>query len=189
MCGVSGQQAGGGKKAKDPKACYCCNKRTHSDKGFSHEVREKYSKVFKAKCKKYDRIGHFTESCSKGKVVPKKEKVSVLTAEEKEAEAAVPPATESAAVSEAPAAALNSVKQVRPYQFNPERYQDYRMENSGWWSVEAVKPIQTKRVWAKMEAVSLGPALGHYIFDNVSKVWKSSPPPSHAAKRVEEIMH
>ena len=121
---------------------------------------------------------------SKGKVVPKKAKVSVLTAEEKEAEAAVPPATESAAVSEAPAAALNSVEQVRPYQFNPERYQDYRMENSGWWSVEAVKPIQTKRVWAKMEAVSLGPALGHYIFDNVSKVWKSAPPPSHAAKCV-----
>ena len=57
--------------------------------------------------------------------------MSVLTAEEKEAEAAVPPAAELSAVSEAPAAALNSVEQVRPYQFNPERYQDYRMENSG----------------------------------------------------------
>ena len=45
----------------------------------------------------------------KEKVVPKKEKVSVLTAEEKEAEAALPPAAELSAVSEAPAAALNSV--------------------------------------------------------------------------------
>jgi hypothetical protein len=117
-------------------------------------------KAFKAKCKKCDRIGPFTENCVKGKGVPKKAKVSVLTAEEKEAEEAVPPAAESA-VSEAPAAALNSVMQVQPYQFNPERYQDYRKENSGWWSVEAVKPIQTKRGWAKMEAVNLGPALGH----------------------------
>ena len=158
MCGVSGQQAGEGKKPKDPKACYCCNKTTHSDKGFTHEVREKYCKAFKAKCKKCDRIGHFTENGSKGEVVPQKAKASVLTAEEKEAEAAVLPATESSAVSEVLAAALNSVEQVRPYQFNPERYQDYRMENSGWWSVEAVKPIQTKRVWAKMEALSLGPA-------------------------------
>ena len=63
MCGVSGQQAGGGKKPKDPKACYCCNKTTHSDKGFS-QVREKYCKAFNAKCKKSDRIGHFTENCS-----------------------------------------------------------------------------------------------------------------------------
>ena len=38
MCGVSGQQAGGKKKPKDPKACYCCNKTTHSEKGFTHEV-------------------------------------------------------------------------------------------------------------------------------------------------------
>ena len=58
------------------------------------------------------------------------------------------------------------------------------MEDSGWWSVEAVKPIRTKRVWARMEAVSSGPALRHYIFDNVNKVWKSAPPPSHAAKHV-----
>ena len=183
MCGLSGQQAEGGKK---PKASFCCNKTTHSDKGFSWEIREKYCKAFKAMCQKCEKIGHFTENCSKEKAVPKKAKVSVLTAEEKGAEAAVPPVTESRALSEAPAAALNSVEQVRPpYQFNPERYQDYRMEDSGWWSVEAVKPIQTKRVWARMEPVSLGPALGHYIFDNVNKVWKSAPPPSQAAGREE----
>ena len=106
MCGVSGQQAGGGKKPKDPKACYCCNKITHSDKGFTHEVREKYCKDFKAKCKKCERIGHFTENCAKGKVVPKKAKV--LTAEEKEAEAAVQPAAESSAVSASFSSAVNT---------------------------------------------------------------------------------
>ena len=114
--------------------------------------------------------------------------MSVLSAEEAETETAAPATAKSSAVSTnpatGPAAALNSVEQVQPYQFNPERYQDYRMENSGWWSLEAVKPIQTQRLWAKMEATSAGPALGHYLFDNVREVWKSAPPPSHAAKRV-----
>ena len=32
--------------------------------------------------------------------------------------------------------------------------------------------------------MSSGPALGRFLFDNVSKVWKSAPPPSHAAKHV-----
>ena len=45
MCGVSGEQAGGGKKPRKPKACYCCNTTTHSDKGFTHEVREKFCKA------------------------------------------------------------------------------------------------------------------------------------------------
>ena len=108
----------------------------------------------------------------------------MLTAEETETESAAPAAAESSAVSNVPAAALNSVEQVQPYQFNPERYQDYRMENSGWWSLEAVKPIQTQRLWAKMEATTAAPALGHFIFDNVREVWRSAPPPSHAAKRV-----
>ena len=79
-------------------------------RGFTHEVREKFCKAFKAKCKKCDRIGHFTENCVKGKGFPKKVKVSVLTTEEKEAESAVPPASESSAVLDAPAAALNSVE-------------------------------------------------------------------------------
>ena len=107
--------------------------------------------------------------------------MSLLSAEEAETETAAPVAAESPAVATAPAATLNSVEQVQPYQFNPERYQDYRMENSGWWSVEAVKPIKTQRLWAKMEATSAGPALGHYLFDNVREVWKSVPPLSHAA--------
>jgi hypothetical protein len=63
--------------------------------------------------------------------------VSVLTAEETEAKSAALLATQLSAVANAPAAALNSVVQVQPYQFNPEQYQDYRMENSGWWSLEA----------------------------------------------------
>ena len=58
------------------------------------------------------------------------------------------------------------------------------MGSSGWWSLEAVKPIKVQRLWAKMEATSAAPALGHYIFDNVREIWKSAPPPSHAAKRV-----
>ena len=98
----------------------------------------------------------------------------------------MPPPAEAAAESGAQAAALNSIEQVQPYQFNPERYQGYQMEDCGWWSLEALspKPIQTKRVWARMEAMSSGPALGHYLFDNVKKVWRSAPPPSHAAKHV-----
>ena len=58
------------------------------------------------------------------------------------------------------------------------------MESGGCWSVEAVKPIRTQRLWAKMEVTSATPALGHYMFDNIREVWKSAPPPSHAAKRV-----
>jgi hypothetical protein len=30
-----------------------------------------------------------------------------------------------------------------------------------------------------------GPVLGHYLFDNVQEVWRSAPPPSHAAKHVK----
>ena len=153
VCGVSGGQSGGGKKPKQLNACHSCNTKTHSDKGFTPEVREKFCKAFKAKCKKCDKTGHFTDLCFKSKDLPKdgkKAKVSVLTAEETETETAAPAAAESSAVSTVPAAGLNSVEQVQPYQFNPERYQDYRMENSGWWSLEAVKPIKTQRLWAKM---------------------------------------
>jgi len=35
-----------------------------------------------------------------------------------------------------------------------------------------------------MEAMSSGPALGHYLFDNARQVWRSAPPPCHAAKHV-----
>ena len=94
------------------------------------------ARLSKPNVKKCDRVGHFTENCDKGKGFPKdgkKAKVSVLTAEETEVESAAPPAAELSAALNAPAAALNSVEQVKPYQFNPEQYQDYRMENSGWW--------------------------------------------------------
>jgi hypothetical protein len=115
MCKVSGQETGGG---KNPKKCFNCNKTTHSDKGFTREIREKFCKAFKFTCKKCEKVGHFTEASSKGKDGPKKAKVSVLMAEEKGAEAAAPPAAESTAES---GAALNSIEQVRPpYQFNPE---------------------------------------------------------------------
>jgi hypothetical protein len=77
MCKVSGQETGGG---KNPKKCFNCNKTTHSDKGFTREIREKFCKAFKFTCKKCGKVGHFTEACSKGKDGPKKAKVSVLTA-------------------------------------------------------------------------------------------------------------
>jgi hypothetical protein len=86
---------------------------------------------------------------------------AIQQAKDKGGEAAAPPPAESTAESGAPAAALNSIEQVRPpYQFNPEPYQDYKMEDCGWWSLEALcpKPIQTKQMWARMEAVSSGPA-------------------------------
>lgn len=160
MCGVSGGPPG--KKPKgELSACHRCNTTSHSSKGFSLE----------------------------GKNIPgKKAKASVLSAEEAVTETAVSATAESSAVSTVPAtvpaAALNSIKQVQPYQFNPERYSDYSMENSGWWSLEAVKPIQTQILWATMEATTASPALGHYLFDNVKEVWRSAPPPSHAAKHV-----
>ena len=51
--------------------------------------------------------------------------------------------------------------------------------------MEAVKPIHSRRIWATMEAQTAGPVLGHYLFDNVREVWRSAPPPSHAAKHVK----
>ena len=188
MSGVTGGPPKGKPKG-ELSPCHRCNTTSHSSKRFSLEVRENFCKAFKAKCKKCDKSGHFTDQCFQGKKIPgKKAKVSVLTAEETETETAAPATAESAAVSTSlatgPAAALNSVEQVQPYHFNPERYSDYRMENSGWWSLEVVKPIQTQRIWAKMEATTTGPALGHYLFDNIREVWRSAPPPSHAAKHV-----
>ena len=50
------------------------------------------------------------------------------------------------AVPAAQAATLNSVQQVQEYRFNPVRYQDFNAGNSGWWSVEAVKPIKVQRL-------------------------------------------
>ena len=55
ICGVSGGQPG--KKSKgEPKgemsACHRCNTTSHSSKGLSLDVREKFCKAFKAKCKK-----------------------------------------------------------------------------------------------------------------------------------------
>ena len=112
VCGVSGGRPGGG-KPKQLAACHRCNTMSHSDKGFTPEVREKFCKAFKAKCKKCDKTGHFTDLCFKGfKGGPKdakKAKVSVLTAEEAEADKAAPAAAETPAGSTAPAATLNSV--------------------------------------------------------------------------------
>ena len=173
VCGVSGVKPGGGKK-RELAACHSCNTMSHSDKGCSREVREKFCKAFKAKCKNYEKTGHFTDLCfhnkgfKGGPKETKKAKVSVLTAEETAPDTAAAAVAKTPGVLTAPAATLNSVEQVQPYQFNPDRYQDYDMGSSGWWSLEAVKPIKVQRLWAaKMEATSAAPALGHFIFDNV----------------------
>jgi hypothetical protein len=166
MSEFRGQESGGKKTLK----CFHCNKTTHSDKGFTREIREQFCKAAKHKCKICEKVGHFPDCCRKGKAPFKKAKVNALTAEGPGGEAAVvTQLAEAAAEPGAQAAALNSIEQVRPYQFNPERYQS---EDCGWWSLEALspKPIQTRRVWARMEAMSSGLALGHYLFDNVKEV-------------------
>ena len=132
------------------------------------EVREKHCKALKSKCKKCDRVGHYTEHCFMGKKIPgKKAKGSVVSVEK--TETAVTDVAASSAVSTVPAtgpaATLNSVEPVSEYRFNPERYASYELENSSWWSVEAVKPIQSRRIWATMEAQTAGPVLGHYLFN------------------------
>ena len=76
------------------------------------------------------------------------------------------------------------MQQVQEYRFNPDKYQEYYAGHSGWWAIEAVKPIRVQRLWAKMEASSGSEALGHFIFDNDRETWKRAAPPSHAAKRV-----
>ena len=114
---VSGARPGGG-KPKQLSACHRCNTMSHSDKGFTPEVREKFCKAFKAKCKKCEKTGHFTDLCFKGfKGGPKdakKAKVSVLTAEETAPDNAASAVAETPAMLTAPAATLNSVEQVQP---------------------------------------------------------------------------
>ena len=61
---------------------------------------------------------------------------------------------------------------------------DFDIGNSGWWAVEAVKPIKVQRLWATMEASSASETLGHFIFDNVWETWRRAAPTSHTAKRV-----
>jgi hypothetical protein len=185
MSKLSGQESGGKKLNK----CWHCNLTTHSDKGFGKDICEKFCKAAKHKGKLCKGVGHFPDCCKKGKAEAKKAKLNALTTEDPAGEVAAAPAppAEAAAESGAQAAALNSIKQVQPYRFDPERYQGYKMEDCGWWSLEALtpRPIQKKRVWARMEAMSLGPALVHFLFDNVSRVWRSASPPSHAAKHVQ----
>ena len=172
VCGVTGAKPGGGKSKKS--ACHSCNTMSHSEQGFTDEVRKKLCKAYKAECKTCLKTGHFTEFCFKGLRIPgsksrdaKKAKVSVLSAETTASDTAAPADAEVPAAPAAPAATLNSVQQVREYRFNPDRYQDMDTGNSGWWTVEAVKPIKVQRLWAKMEASSASETLGHFLFDKV----------------------
>ena len=184
--GVSGSKPSGGKFKKS--ACHSCNTMAHSEQGFSDEVRKKLCKAFKAECKKCLKTGNFTEFCFKGLRIKncdaKKAKVSVVSAEATASDTPAPAVVETPAAPAAPAATLNSVQQVPEYSFNPDRYQDFDADNSGWWAVEAVKPIKVQRLWGKMEASSASQVLGHFIFDNVLETWRRAAPPSHAAKKV-----
>ena len=87
MSKLSGQENGGKKTLK----CFHCNKTTHSDKGFTKEIREKFCKAAKHKCKICEKVGHFPDCCRKGKEGSKKAKVNALTAEEQGGEAAAVP--------------------------------------------------------------------------------------------------
>ena len=110
--------------------------------------------------------------------------LSAETAAPETPESAVVEAPVAPAVPPAQAATLNLVQQIQDYRSNLDRYQDFDAGNSGWWSIEAVRPIQVQRLWAKMEASSGSEALGHFIFDNDREAWRTAAPPSHAAKRV-----
>ena len=158
----------------------------HSEQGFSEEVRKKFCKAYKAECKKCLKTGHFTELFFKGLRIPndaKKAKVSVVSAETTAPNTAAPAAAETPAAPAGPAAILNSVEQVQEYRFNPDRYHDYDMGSSGWWSVEAVKPIKVQRLWAKMEATSASPALRH--LSSTTSV-RSGRMPRHRVTRQKE---
>ena len=187
MMGISG---GDRKKPKGGwTACYFCNTKDHSAKGFSKEVRKEHCKAAKSKCKKCSAVGHFTDCCVPGKTSPgKKAKVAAVSVEETAAAAVAPavaPPAVSAALATGPAASLSSVAQVSDYHFDPNRYAGDNLDNGSWWAFEAVKPISSRRIWAAMEAQTTGKALGHFLFDKINNVWKSASPPGHAAKHVK----
>ena len=191
VCGIFGSKPSEGKSKMWP--CNRCNTVEHSEQGYDEEVRKKLCRAYKAKCRKCLKNGHFTDCCCPPKGFggknreTKKAKVNVLSAENAAPEApesAVVKAPAAPAVPPAQAATLNSVQQVQGYRFNPDRYLDFVAGNSGWWSIEAVRPIQVQRLWAKMEASSRSEVLGHFIFDNDREAWRRAAPPSHAAKRV-----
>ena len=89
---LSGQEGGGKKLHK----CWCCDLTTHLEKGFRQDIREKFCKAFKHKCKVCKGVGHFpdTKHCKQGKA-GNKAKVNALSAED--------PAKESAGTAGAPA--------------------------------------------------------------------------------------
>ena len=136
VCGVSGSKPSGVKSKKS--ACHSCNTMSHSDQGFSMEVRKKLCKAFNSECKKCQKTGHFTEFCFKGLRIKnreaKKAKVNVVTAEPAASDTPAPAVVEApASVAAGPVAALNSVQQVqREYSFNPDRYTDNYAGRGDW---------------------------------------------------------
>ena len=56
------QVSGGGKSMK-VKDCFNCGTSSHSEQGFSREVREKLCKAFKATCGTCKKVGHFPKGC------------------------------------------------------------------------------------------------------------------------------
>ena len=80
----------------------------------------------------------------------------------------------------APAAVLNSVQAVvqqsADYVFNPERYKEV---TGNYWQVSTVAD-QAGLLSRNLEPT----AIGHFVFDEVSAVWKRKSPTPHAASKV-----
>ena len=145
---------------------------------------------------------HFTDACKTGnwkqKKDDKKAKVNVVNTVDN-----VAPDTSAVSVVSTPTvgppgpvAALNSVQQVArraEYTFDPERYSEASNSNVSFWAVSSSIPIQTQRLWGQdgmevgsVESASVArQAIGHYIFDNESEIWRRRAPPAHAAKKVQ----
>ena len=174
-------QVSGGEKSKKEKECFNCCTTSHNEQGFSREVRKKLCKAFDATRGKCKKVGHFPKGCRVKS--QKTAKVKVVSAEPPAAAVDSPVvATAQAAAQDTQAAALNS---VQAYTFDSARYRDDFGASGSYWSVSASIPIQTQRLWCKMEASTACQPLGHYVYDNMRGSWKRAPPPGHAAKKVQ----
>ena len=178
-------QVSGGERSKKEKECFNCCTTSHNEQGFSREVRKKLCKALDATCGKCKKVGHFPKGCRVKS--QKTAKVKVVTAEPPAAavDSPVVATAQAAAQDTQAAAALNSVQAQREYTFNSARYGDDFGASGSYWSVSASIPIQTQRLWCKMEASTASQPLGHYVYDNVRGSWKRAPPPGHAAKKVQ----
>ena len=89
ICAISG-----GNKNKN---CGFCNSNSHSDKGFTEEVRKKYCKAWNKTCEKCQKVNHLAVACRAAEIKKRREEYN-----RKNASGSV---KEMSAVEETPAAA------------------------------------------------------------------------------------